>query len=152
MSLQTALTIWLLRKTPLKVTVLVTQSCPTVCDPMDCSPRLLCPWDSPSENTGVGCHALLQGIFPTQGSNLRLLSLQHCRQIFTTEPPAKPIHLETVTTCHVVLEKALVSVGVIQRLFCFLSLKFKNSFFQLSAAASLRCSAQPCSSCGTWHV
>ena len=40
--------------------------------------RLLCPWDSPSRNTGVGCHALLQGIFPTQGSNPGLL---HCRQI-----------------------------------------------------------------------
>uniref|UniRef100_A0AAA9T0R6 COP9 signalosome complex subunit 5 n=1 Tax=Bos taurus TaxID=9913 RepID=A0AAA9T0R6_BOVIN len=31
--------------------------------------RLLCPWDSPGKNTGVGCQALLQGIFPTQGSN-----------------------------------------------------------------------------------
>ena len=34
--------------------------------------RLLCLWDSSDENTGVGCHALLQGIFPTQGSNPRL--------------------------------------------------------------------------------
>ena len=52
------------------------QSCPTLCDPMDCSPaRLLCPWDSPGQNTGVGWHALLQGIFLTQGSNLRLLHL-----------------------------------------------------------------------------
>ena len=33
--------------------------------------RLLCPWDSPGQNTGVGCHALLQGILPTQGSNPR---------------------------------------------------------------------------------
>ena len=32
--------------------------------------RLLCIWDSPGKNTGVGCHALLQGIFPTQESNL----------------------------------------------------------------------------------
>ena len=40
--------------------------------------RLLCPWDSPGKNTGVGCHALLQGIFPTQGLNLHLL---HCRRI-----------------------------------------------------------------------
>ena len=39
--------------------------------------RLLCPWDSPGKNTGVGCHFLLQGIFPTQGSNLWLLSLLH---------------------------------------------------------------------------
>ena len=31
--------------------------------------RLLCPWDSPGKNNGVGCHALLQGTFPTQGPN-----------------------------------------------------------------------------------
>ena len=41
------------------------------------STRLLWPWDSPGKNTGVGCHALLQGIFPTQGSNQRLLGLLH---------------------------------------------------------------------------
>ena len=35
--------------------------------------RLLCPWNFPSKNTGVGCHFLLQGIFPSQGSNLSLL-------------------------------------------------------------------------------
>ena len=39
--------------------------------------RLLCPWDFPGKNTGVGSHLLLQGIFPTQGLNLGLL---HCRQ------------------------------------------------------------------------
>ena len=31
--------------------------------------RLLCPWDSPGKNTGVGCHAFLQGIFPTKASH-----------------------------------------------------------------------------------
>ena len=35
--------------------------------------RLLCPWDFPGKNTGLGCHALLQGIFPIHGSNPRLL-------------------------------------------------------------------------------
>ena len=40
--------------------------------------QLLCPWNSPGKSTGVGCHSFLQGIFPTQGSNLSLL---HCRQI-----------------------------------------------------------------------
>ena len=40
--------------------------------------RLLCPWNSPGKNIGVGCHALLWGIFPTQGSNQSLL---HCRRI-----------------------------------------------------------------------
>ena len=44
---------------------LVTQSCPTLCNPMDCSPPgCSVHGDSPSKNTGVGCHALLQGIFP----------------------------------------------------------------------------------------
>ena len=40
--------------------------------------RFLCPWNAPAKNTGVGCQALLQGIFPTHGSNLGLL---HFRQI-----------------------------------------------------------------------
>ena len=46
--------------------VLVAQSCPTLCDPVDSSlptdrgDRLLCPWDSLGKNTGVGCHSLLQ--------------------------------------------------------------------------------------------
>ena len=58
------------------------QSCPTLCNPMDCKPtRLLCSWDSPGKNTGVGCHALLQGVFLTQGSNPCHLRLLHCRQI-----------------------------------------------------------------------
>ena len=46
---------------------------------MDCTlPVLVCPWNSSDKNTGVGCHFLLQGIFPTQGSNPSLL---HCRYI-----------------------------------------------------------------------
>ena len=39
--------------------------------------RLLCPWDLPGKNTGVGCHPLVQGFFPTQGLSL---GLPHCRQ------------------------------------------------------------------------
>ena len=43
------------------------QSCPTLCDPMDRSPPGSSVYgDSPGKNTGVGCHALLQGTFPTQ--------------------------------------------------------------------------------------
>ena len=55
------------------------QSCPTLCDPMDCSPSgSSVHGDSPGKNIGVGCHALLQGIFPTQRSNP---GLPHCRRI-----------------------------------------------------------------------
>ena len=58
---------------------LVAQSCPTLCDPMDCSlPDSSVHGDSPGKNTGVGFHALLQGIFPTQGLNPGLLN---CRWI-----------------------------------------------------------------------
>ena len=50
------------------VMCLVSQSCATLCDPMDNSlPGSSVHGDSPSKNTGVGCHALLQGIFSTQG-------------------------------------------------------------------------------------
>ena len=51
---------------------------PTLCDPMDYSPPGSSVYgDSPGKNTGVGCHALLQGIFQTQGSNPSLLCLLH---------------------------------------------------------------------------
>ena len=49
-----------------------------LCDLMDCSPLgLLCPWNSPGQNIGVGSPSLFQEIFPTQESNSDLL---HCRQ------------------------------------------------------------------------
>ena len=58
---------------------LVTQWCPALCNPMDCNkPGSSAHGDSPGKNTGVGCHALLQGIFPTQGLNPRL---PHCGRI-----------------------------------------------------------------------
>jgi len=57
----------------------VARSCPTLETTRPCvACRLLCPSDPPGKNTGVGCHFLLQGIFPTQESNLGLL---YCRQI-----------------------------------------------------------------------
>ena len=72
-----------------------------LCNPMDCSQsssvtsqpitRLLCPWDPPGKNTGVSCHFLLQGIFPTQGSNPHLLCLLHWQvDSLPLAPPGKP--------------------------------------------------------------
>ena len=50
--------------------------CPTLCGPMDCSlPASFVDGILQARNTGVGCHALFQGIFLTQGSNLCLLCL-----------------------------------------------------------------------------
>ena len=61
------------------VLCLVTQSRLTLSDPMDCSlPGSSIHGDSPGKNTGVGCYALLQGIFPIHGSNL---DLPYCRRI-----------------------------------------------------------------------
>ena len=58
---------------------LVAQLCPTLCNPMNCGPPgSSVHRDSPSKNTGVGCHALLQGIFPTQRLNP---GLPHFREI-----------------------------------------------------------------------
>ena len=59
------------------VLCLVTQSCLSLCDPMDCNlPGSSVLGNSPGKNTRMGCHALLQGIFPTQGSNPGLISRQ----------------------------------------------------------------------------
>ena len=66
--------------------VLVIQSYPTLCEPMDCNPpgSSLCPWSSPGKNTEGGSHSLLWGIFPTQGSNPELQILYPSK-----EPPVK---------------------------------------------------------------
>ena len=62
--------------------------------------RLLCPWDFPGKNTGVGCRCLLQGIFPTQGSNP---GLPYCRQmLLPSEPPRKS--MKTLNPCVVHLK------------------------------------------------
>ena len=54
--------------------------------------QALCPWDSPGKNTGVGCRALLQGIFLTQGSNLHLLCLLPAGRLFTTSTTWEILH------------------------------------------------------------
>ena len=71
--------------------VLEAQSCLTLYDPMDyIAPRLLCPWNSPGKNTGVGSNSPLKGLFPTQGSNP---GLPHALQAdsLQSEPTGKPM-------------------------------------------------------------
>ena len=62
-----------------------TESCSTVSDSL-WPHELYSPWNSPSQNTGVGSLSLLQGIFPTQGSNP---GLPHCRQILYHQKPER---------------------------------------------------------------
>ena len=70
------------------------QLCPTLCDPMDCgSTGSSVLGDSPGNNSGMGCHALLQWIFSTQGLNLSLFCLLHWQVgSLPPAPPGKPIY------------------------------------------------------------
>ena len=67
---------------------LVTKSCQTLCSSMNCSLPGSCPWNFPCRNTGVGCHFLLEGIFPDSG--IEPTSPALAGGYFTTEPPGKP--------------------------------------------------------------
>ena len=69
--------------------------CPTLYNPMDRSlPGSSVQCDSPGKNTAMGCHALLQGIFPTQGSKLHVLCLWHwLADSLPLAPPGEPHHM-----------------------------------------------------------
>jgi len=72
----------------MKVKLKVAWSCPALCDPMDYTV-----WNSPVQNTGVGSHSLLQGIFLTQESNHGLLVLQE-----DSLPAELPTHYTFIET------------------------------------------------------
>ena len=107
---------------------LVAQLYLTLCDPMDCSlPGSSVHADSPGNNTGVGCHALLLGIFPTQGLNP---GLPHCRKILycpsQQRSPPKPrfMYLSSVSPIGTFLPRSFPLFSFL----CFLSF-FLPSFF-----------------------
>ena len=124
--------------------VLVTQSCPALCNLMGCSPPgssvhgIL----SPSRNTGMVCHFLLQGIFPTQGSNPHL---QHCRRIlYHLSHQGSPYHNLNTKQITDISKDFQKSLGTILWLF---GVQFKQNpklpdFFQKQSLAP---------SCGTSH-
>ena len=87
--------------------------------------RLRCLWDVPGKNTGVGCHFLLQAIFPTQGSNLSLLCLLHCRRILyhcATREDLTPISLRP--------NKHLGSLPCLKSYTCLIFLKEEGNINQ----------------------
>ena len=103
---------------------LVTQLYLTLCDPMDCSPPgSSVHADSPGNNTGVGCHALLLGIFPTQGLNP---GLRHCRKILYCPSqqgsPPKPrfMYLSSVSPTGTFLPRSFPLFSFLCFLFFFL--------------------------------
>ena len=89
---------------------LVDQVCLILCDPMGCIlPGSFVHGDSPGKNTGVGCHAFLQGVFPTQGWILWLL---HCRQILypLSHPECHLIRNRTVSISQLGIDHVAWSV------------------------------------------
>ena len=81
------------------------QSCLTLCEPMDCSPPgSFCPLNSPGKNIRVGSHSLLQGIFPTKGSNPHFL---HYRQILYHLNHQGSLHTHSVQFSHSVMSDSL---------------------------------------------
>ena len=80
------------RKLNLQTCTVLSHLAVSDCDPMDCSlPDSSVHGDSPGKNTRMGCHALLKGIFPTQG---RSPSLQ--ADSLPTETPGKPLYKSNI--------------------------------------------------------
>ena len=78
--------------------------------------RLLCPWDSPGKNTGGSCHALFQGIFPTQGSHLHLLCLLDWQAgSLPLAPPEKPEEAELLLKWGITLSLSPVGIYFLQK-------------------------------------
>ena len=72
--------------------------------------QLLCPWDAPGKNTGVGCHALLQGVFPTQDWAPSLMSPALAGRFFTTSTALK--HRACVCWVASVMSDSLPPYGI----------------------------------------
>ena len=98
---------WMYNNIWCPVLCLVTQSCPTLCDPMDCSlPDSFAHGHSLGKNSGVNSLSLLQGIFLTQESHRGLL---HCRQIlYQLSYPGSP---NTGVGCHALLQGIFPAQG-----------------------------------------
>ena len=103
------------------------------------STRLLCQWDFPGNNTRGGCQLFLQGIFPSQGLNARLLCLLHCRQIFyPLSHWGKP---------NIKGKGAVKSFRAGPKFGTFHYLIFHHFWWSLSTMRNVRKDTQPSSSC-----
>ena len=91
-------------------------------------------WDCPGKNPGVGCHFLLQGIFPTQGSNP---SPALAGGFFTAEPPGKPLDLNKLTSEQQAGQDAWKLVPAMSTTSSFLD--FRKYFTPLSPRPSTIC-------------
>ena len=103
------------------------QPCLTFYNPMGCNPpRLLCPWDSPGKNAGVGCHFLLQRIFLAMASNPCLLHLLNWQAgSLTLASPGKPSVIIIYTYTHCFLLKQIFNI--IQKPFLILKMILRST-------------------------
>ena len=111
------------------VCCLVAKPCPTLLLSHGLEPRqVLCPWDFPGKNTGLGCNFLLQGIFPTQGSNPHLLHLQKCSlELSHQGSPNTCVYFQFILIIHILLVGgAAISATFLIQKCCFTRLKSKN--------------------------
>ena len=111
----------------------IAQLCPTLFDPMDCSPPgSSVHGDSPGKNTRVSCHALLEGIFPSQGSNPGLL---HCRQILYRLSHQGSLNNSIVKSSNLLrLNSSLVDYLELEGIFPFIhpvDIFLKDSFWKI---------------------
>ena len=143
-------------------------SCVQLCNPMDCSPPgTSVHGDSPGKNTGVGCHARLQGIVLIQGSNLDLLRLLHRGRLLYCSAIGKPCILKCPypipSPClHVVLKCSVLSIyqrpELPQECLLLASQLLISGLVFIPIRSSLFFSlniiylAVPGLSCGMWHL
>ena len=97
-------------------------------DPWPVATSLLCPWDFSGKSTGVGCHFLLQGIFPTQGLNL---SPALAGGFFTTEPCGKPGVYNIHTYIYIYIHTHTSWLNLLVFLYLYRHLYYKNHIFVL---------------------
>ena len=110
---------------------------------MDCSPPdSSCPWGFPGKNTGVGCHFLLLGIFPTQGSNLQLLN---CRRILYHWVNREAEHPWQLKNYNQRRDFIIISLGL--RL---LSLELDYVYISLSVKFLVKIYLQSCTTLRKW--
>ena len=96
--------------------------------------RLLCPWDSLGKDTGVGCHALLQGIFPTQGSNHVSCLLHWQAGSLPLVPPGRPKVLVMVQ----ITKTSIIERKLVYLVYNMLRCKFLCNFYIFSSASLVR--------------
>ena len=129
------------KKGVLQHVCLVAQSCPTLCNPLDCSPPGFSDHgDSPGNNTGVSCHALLQGIFPTQQSTWGLL---HCKWILYHLSLILRFSLKFLPILHCVRKSQICWLACsskpfpVKLLFSFLALFYYFLFYTLNSSSKV---------------